>query len=467
MTDSSDTRLTTLVRPRLTDFHGVNLAQAELDFAIPFFDEDLPLYLDPFLLWKSPSQQDNALHTTLMASFNHLNRLIGKGQDADAQRVIVELSECDEVGLGVSATRTGKRLGAKAAGGILDLFRVIPHYGKEGFGHLEEVQLLVEGISRDRISDFACNYLKSFLVDYTTQQAETVGIPIQQVSLPTIYDYRSQSIKTDEKAYLPVHPVTGKPIILTPKRWLRFNPWINFDDYFSNHCPKDDLVNPASPDSRVSVLTYNRQNYGAIEGYVRLKERTAADCKNDPLFKQIPALSARRKLEEIKKLPTGKTDNADRQYEDAATQLLTTLLYPHLDFAKTQSRTVDGVQIRDLVFYNNRDVDFLSEVLKDYDSRQLVFELKNVREISRDHINQLNRYLTNDFGGFGVLVTRNRLKSAMMKNTVDLWSGQRKAIITLVDEDLELMVSAYEGKQRNPIDVLKMKYIDFKRACPS
>jgi hypothetical protein len=52
-----------LVRPRLTDFHGIHASQAELDFAIPIFNEDLPLYVDPFLLWRSPSQQDQTLHT--------------------------------------------------------------------------------------------------------------------------------------------------------------------------------------------------------------------------------------------------------------------------------------------------------------------------------------------------------------------------------------------------------------------
>jgi hypothetical protein len=35
-----------LIRPRLTDHFGIHKSQAELDFAIQFLDEDLPLYLD-------------------------------------------------------------------------------------------------------------------------------------------------------------------------------------------------------------------------------------------------------------------------------------------------------------------------------------------------------------------------------------------------------------------------------------
>ena len=64
-----------LIRPRLTDFHGIHKSQSDIDFAIQLFDEDIPLYVDPFLLWKSPSQQDQALHTAITNSFNHLNYL--------------------------------------------------------------------------------------------------------------------------------------------------------------------------------------------------------------------------------------------------------------------------------------------------------------------------------------------------------------------------------------------------------
>ena len=68
-----------LVRPRLKDHHGISVSQAEVDFAIPFLDEDIPLYLDPFLLWRSPSQQDQSLHTDMITCFDHLRWLVEKG----------------------------------------------------------------------------------------------------------------------------------------------------------------------------------------------------------------------------------------------------------------------------------------------------------------------------------------------------------------------------------------------------
>lgn len=217
----------------------------------------------------------------------------------------------------------------------------------------------------------------------------------------------------------------------------------------------------------VAVLNYNRQNYGVVEAYISEKERTFEDCHIDPLFSQIPVVSAKRKLALIQKLDTGKGENADREYEKAIGELFPSLLYPHLDFATEQSRTISGAIVRDLIFYNNRSHEFLEQIFDTYDSKQLVFELKNVKEISRDHVNQLNRYMTDSLGRFGIFVTRNELTKARRQSVIDLWSGQRRCIVTLTDTDVAQMVELFESQQRLPLDVLKKKYVEFMRACPT
>ena len=104
--------------------------------------------------------------------------------------------------------------------------------------------------------------------------------------------------------------------------------------------------------------------------------------------------------------------------------------------------------------------------MDDYGSRQITMEMKNVRKIDRTHIDQINRYLHDELGRFGVLVTRHDLRKAERQRVVDLWSGQRKAIVTVTDVDVEQMVEVFESKQRAPLDVLKKKYVEFRRACP-
>ncbi len=454
-----------LIRPRLTDYHGVTLAQEDADFAIPFFDEDIPLYVDPFLMWRSPSQQDTALHGALLTAFNHIGQLALNGKEDEAAEALIVASECDEVGLGSSRTRTGKRIGRDKAEEILAMFRRTPHYATHGLAHIEELQFFVEGISKDRISDFACSFLKSFLIDFTIDQCNRLGIPTEPVIVPNVWAPRLRAFIAVE-ARLPIDPTDNRPILLVPKRWLRFVPWINYEDYFEKHCPQDDISHEPESLTRVEVLNFNRDNYGVVAAYIEAKERSFGDVENDPLFSQIPVRSARNKLAQIKSLPTGKTDGADRKYEAAVGRLLPTLLYPNMDFAQVQARTESGASIRDLIFYNTRRAPFLQEIFVDYGSRQVTFEMKNVAEIERTHVDQLNRYLADELGRFGVFVTRNPLKRAIVKRTIDLWSGQRKAIIALTDTDIEQMVEVFDSKQRDPFDVIIKKYSEFRRACP-
>ncbi len=452
-----------IIRPRLNDFHNLPLRQEEVDFVIPFIDEDIPFYIDPFLMWKSPSQQDNSLHLSLINSFNHLGSKFLKGDDSIID-TLVNCSECDEVGLGNSKNRIGKRIGRKAAEDILNLFKDIPQITKTGFIHVEEIQFFVDSIAEDRISDMTANFVKSFLIDFTIEQCEKYNIPIQAVEIDC-FDNRQNCFKK-ENTYLPANPVTKLPILFVPKRWLRHSTYLNYENYSKEYyTPK--ILKPGEKPDRVKILNFNRNNYDVVKTYVQIKERQQADCQSDPLFKQVPVLSAKRKLDTILKLPTGKTDNADKDYEDNLCILLTTLLYPHLDFAKEQSRTESGVSIRDLIFYNNISEPFLTDIHKTYDCKQIVFELKNVKELNNDHIDQLNRYLKDSFGKFGVIFTRNEPPKKVFKNTIDLWSGQRKCILVLTDSDLKMMCQVYESKNRSPIEVLKKKYVEFTRACPS
>lgn len=453
-----------IVRPRLNDFHNLPFIQEQADFAIPFLNEDIPLYLDPFLLWKSPSQQDNSLHTTIVNAFNYLGHLFLKNEKK-AIRILKELSECDEVGLGNSKTKHGKRIGDKMATDILSTFRDIPEINKQGFTHFEELQLLINNFSKDRVSDISCNFIKSFLIDYTIQQCERYNIPIE---LTDINFFNTKQLRIiNEKTTIPVNPHSGEPILLVPKRWLRFVPWINFEDYFEEYTSISNKLIEGKPIPRVQLLELNRKNYDQVQAYIERKQIKQEDCKNDPLFNQIPILSSKRKLTAILKLPTGKTDNADQKYENNLCPLLASMLYPELDFAQPQSRTDEGILIRDLIFYNNTSHKLLKEIYEKYESKQIVFELKNTREINTTHINQLNRYLNEEFGNFGIIFTRNKPPKNVFKNTISLWSGQRKCILILDDEDLKLMCQVYESKQRKPIDVINKKFVEFIRACPS
>ncbi len=55
-----------LVNPRLSDVFGLVIRQDEVDFVVPHLREDLPLCLDPFLLWRSDQAEYRDLHVALV-----------------------------------------------------------------------------------------------------------------------------------------------------------------------------------------------------------------------------------------------------------------------------------------------------------------------------------------------------------------------------------------------------------------
>lgn len=232
MVDTTD-----FIRPRLSDHYGIPLLQSKVDFAIPYMDEDIPLYVDPFLLWKSPSQMDNGQHLSVITAFNELGRMYLDDKQDKAIETLIYLSECAEVGLGTSNKRMGRPISTAKAKEVLDLFQAITQVSQLGFKHIEQIQLLVQDISKDRISDIACSLIKSFLIDYTIQECKKYGIPLS-LSKISYYDTKKKSI-VEETTNLPINEKTEQSILFVPKRWLRFSPWLNYDSYYKDYIIAD------------------------------------------------------------------------------------------------------------------------------------------------------------------------------------------------------------------------------------
>ena len=77
---------------------------------------------------------------------------------------------------------------------ILSLFHDIPQYYNSGFVHFEEIQFFVDHIAKDRISDFTCGFLKSFLIDYTIQQCTHRHPHVQ--GYVQVYSYSENRLKS-------------------------------------------------------------------------------------------------------------------------------------------------------------------------------------------------------------------------------------------------------------------------------
>ena len=342
----------------------------------------------------------------------------------------------------------------------------IPQLVDGGLTHIEMLSLVVPQLAEDRLSDIAVAILKSFFIDFTNTQAVALDIPTQSFHLDAVWHPEKHDWRP-VRALLPYNPLDGSPILFAPLQLLRHLPWINYEDYYRSSFSR--LVLPPNQTRRklakTAVLEYNRRNFVAVEQYVKAKEQTAPACRPNPLFEPFKLETLRKKLADLRKLPTGKEKGADKIYEDLAYDLVSSLLYPELEFAASQVRTDSGAHIRDVIFYNDGKTEFLADLRHRYEARQIVFELKNVKKLEGEHINQLYRYLDDEIGRFGVILSRNPAPRAVRTNMVDLHSSKRCIVLVLDDSDLDLMVTVLESKRR-PVEVLKKRFAEFTRELP-
>ena len=97
--------------------------------------------------------------------------------------------------------------------------------------HIEKVGLFQLGVGRDNISDFSCNLIKAYLLEYTENFAKKYlkAEQTKKVNVPKVYfDYELERWMSKE-FILPYY--NNDYIILTPKDLLtKDENWINSHD---------------------------------------------------------------------------------------------------------------------------------------------------------------------------------------------------------------------------------------------
>ena len=137
------------------------VSQYDVDFVIPRLGVDLPLGIDPFLMFKSRDEEFRRLHRLITDHFNAGVQAIRLGRLNEADEIF-DFPEVSAIGLGY--TKSGKRgsgLGGYLRELIIETLRASPGLQERGVLHVEEMQLLASGIGPDRISDISANILKN------------------------------------------------------------------------------------------------------------------------------------------------------------------------------------------------------------------------------------------------------------------------------------------------------------------
>lgn len=140
---------------------------------------DLPLFIDPFLLFNSVKPEYQKLHESIISYLSFLRDLSQQTEQIPEGLIsaLFRFGEVKENWLGYSASgNSGRGLGPDFARALAHgLKHFFSGFGKEAISkgsHLEKLCLFDDGVGRDSISDFTTNLIKQYLLQYTQEFAK-------------------------------------------------------------------------------------------------------------------------------------------------------------------------------------------------------------------------------------------------------------------------------------------------------
>lgn len=151
-----------------------------------------------------------------------------------------------------------------------------------------------------------------------------------------------------------------------------------------------------------------------------------------------------------------------RAFEDLCVEILNYAFFPQLSVPHVQSRSEDGLDIRDAVYPISSDQPFWQEIKRIASTRVMVAEFKNYTEAVRQReVESLQQYLyTKAMRMFGVLCSRMQPSESALLARRRAWVESDKLILLLSDEELKDLVRARSYGDK-PTDVLDAQLGEF------
>lgn len=258
---------------------------------------DLPLFVDPFLLFHSPKEEYQELHEGIIRYLVFLRDHATPELDPALIASWYRFKEVKQNWLGFTQLgNSGSGLGAAFARALhSSLGTILTGFGTEQItrgSHLEKLTLIKGGVGRDNISDFTTNLIKSYLLTFTERFAKEYLADDQCDTFAVeraTFNYRTETWET-RSYYLP--RLDNDYVLLTPADILtRDDTWISHSDMVRNF----DRLPASVPDdqlraqidryfrTRLSKKATRRERDAAvqqtisafpelIDRYIRLKE---------------------------------------------------------------------------------------------------------------------------------------------------------------------------------------------------
>ena len=216
------------VTPEQLDDHGA--------FNVSIIN-DLPLFIDPFLLFNSKKTEYQQLHKDILKYIIFLREAVAARRITDdLERAWFLFPEVKQNWLGFSlqgngGSGLGKKFATALRGSLCTLFA---DFGQETItrgSHIEKVCLVSKGVGRDMISDFTTNLVKQFLCKYTEEFSVAHIDPACRKTVWVNRTHFNYQTEIWERSQFDLPWLENDFVLLTPKDMLtRDENWINRTD---------------------------------------------------------------------------------------------------------------------------------------------------------------------------------------------------------------------------------------------
>lgn len=272
---------------------------------------DLPLFIDPFLLFGSKKPEYQILHNDILAYLTFLKNKSEQGiKDLSQIKSWYIFSEVKQNWFGYSKVgNSGSGLGEKFGRAMSSSMHIVfDDLGREivtQSSHLEKAGLFEIGVGKDNISDFTTNLIKNYLLTFTEifaiRNIDKSLLKVVKVN-KVYFDYELERWMPKEFT-LPF--IFGDFVILTPRDILtKDDNWINSNDlrgdfrricnsiqnaqlrseilnYFQKKLPKP-RKNKSNTQKEIALAIQStiRQYPEIIKWYIKQKEENKEGAKN-------------------------------------------------------------------------------------------------------------------------------------------------------------------------------------------
>jgi hypothetical protein len=453
--------------PTFSQAFRLGKSQLELDFVDVSLLRDNRLFIDPFAIAQELDRWSEDATATVAMFFQQVVDDIRASREDDARKLLSNLGEPNETRLGYSAKRPqGAGIGEQQAD---DIYGALSKSSavKQGFiTALEECELMIDGISHDKISDLTTNILRGHLVAYTNAQCELHGVSVQTVPLGPVFDTDEMEWK-DRYGELPVWK--DKPILLVPKSAVRYTPAYQYGRYYQhyvlNFLKARELASPTSslvrlvtnkreksvrrvvykkdvaakyPRAKDFIFQFSRDNPGVLKQYkADLAALEVRDSKS-VVDSDDEAVIADSLATVLRQTPPGDTNAS--AYHKLMVGVAEFIFFPKLGHPKKEKEIHEGRKRIDIVMENGAHTGIFHTIpnIRRLPCAYIAIECKNYgRDVANPELDQLSGRFSVNRGRLGMLCCRQFADRALfVRRCVDTFKDERGLILPLDDETI-------------------------------